>query len=119
MSTKKSYRDLQKEIEILLEKQEALKKTRAEIMVKEIVKSEVAEDLADMSEAQVKAFAKFFASEMKEIMDNFKKLPIKENKPEPVSEEPKREVQEATPMYQKQEQVNPFYQSPGNSGGTY
>lgn len=72
MSTKKSYRDLQHELEIILQRQEALKKNRAEIITKEILKSDIAEDLADMSEADVRKFAKCIVPSLGKALEQYK-----------------------------------------------
>lgn len=72
MSTKKSYKDLQRELEIILQKQETLKKNRAEIITKEILKSDIAEDLADMSEADVKKFAKCIIPSLGKALEQYK-----------------------------------------------
>lgn len=93
MSTKKSYKDLQRELEIILQRQEALKKNRAEIITKEILKSDIAEDLADMSEADVRKFAKCIVPSLGKALEQYK---ASKNENTALEQEPKMEQNATT-----------------------
>lgn len=71
-SKKKSYRDLQRELEAILQRQKVLKEEKASTLVNAIVGVDAAGELiADMSDADLRGFGKYLAYTLEDSLHGY------------------------------------------------